>query len=815
MKKISLPVDQYIHQIEELVKKESSVIISAPPGSGKTTRIAPALMHLCEKKIVMLQPRRIAAISSAQRIADENSWTLGNEVGYQVRYDNKTSVKTKINIITEALLIKKMTSDPDLLDTDMIIIDEFHERSLSTDLAIACVKELQELSRPDLKLIVMSATIDKLKLSEYLGNAPVVDIITPTYPVEIIFSKKPITYKITPEFYLRIKDTLLQALKMCEGNILIFLPGMREIKNAMQICQQNIKSSEVDFFSLHGSMNLEDQKLAIMPSAKRKVILTTNIAETSLTVDGVDGVIDSGLVRKSSYDMKSQGQKISLGKISKASAQQRAGRSHRQKKGFTFKLWTELDEASMNDFNAPDIMTSDLSEAILFLTALGITDVEKFSWFEMPDQKRLLDSYENLKKMNCIQKSLVTEKGKKILNLPMDVSLSSLFYDFVFYGEAELGARVVSFLNEPGSFEAQSVDDFIIENPPLERWNWSTRKNHEQLLQIAKSIKFSDKDNLLIRNLSSIEKAQIIILTSFYFNLGKIRDSQQKNALLFNGKGASLKHLSKLEEEYFVATSFTQVENQNELKVNYPIFVPKKWIELYLKSKIQKTIQIEFEEDKNKFYKYEEVSIGEIVLHLGQKQIAEDSDVKSHLPQILWAQWKKIITQNENLQNWVNRILYYKKIQNPDAELYTEEQIQSAIEMASAGESDFNTVMSKDWIYFLELQLSLEINSLIHSQYPLKIKLNSPKVYTVQYSEDLPPIISAKIQEFYGFKEHIYVGNKIPVTLELLAPNYRPTQITNDIVSFWKTSYPQIKKELKGRYPRHDWPEDPENYEKF
>ena len=421
-----LPIDDFIPAILQRITSENNLVITAEPGAGKTTRLPPALLTAVKGKIVILQPRRMAAIAAAHRIAEENNWQVGEEVGYQVRFINKTSNKTRLIFMTEALLARQMTHDPELENVDIVILDEFHERSLHVDLMLGLLRELQQIGR-NIKIVVMSATLESEKISQYLGNCTVFSVPGKLYPLEIRYQKSSQLLKTPHIFYENLIRLIQIAQTETSKNILVFLPGVGEIERAKQSLLAWASSKNIEIICLHGSLPLEAQRKALQKSSQQRIILSTNIAESSVTLEGVNMVIDSGLAKVMKQDLRTGFSRLELSRISLSSAIQRAGRAARQFPGICYKMWSQHDEQLFKKSDIPEILRFDLSESLLFLAAQGIQNFENFSWFEKPAKANIERAIHCLQSTEILNsKNKLLSIGSQILLFPLPVRLARL-----------------------------------------------------------------------------------------------------------------------------------------------------------------------------------------------------------------------------------------------------------------------------------------------------------------------------------------------------------------------------------------------------
>ena len=633
-----LPIDEHVGAIVEHVRRHRTAIIVAPPGSGKTTRIPPALTAI--GRTILLQPRRVAARALTRRIAFERGWTIGEEIGWQIRFERRFSKKTQLLVATEGILTARLQNDPLLSEFAVVVLDEFHERSIHADLALALVKQAAN-ARDDLAIVVMSATLDAKPLAEFLG-AEVFDIAARTFPIEIEYAPG---------------KSLRNVVAKQQGDQLVFLPGAREIERA----RQELSGIDADVLPLHGSLDVDAQERALAPSSRRKIILATNIAETSLTVEGITTVVDTGVHKVLRFDPETAVDHLVKERISRDSAEQRAGRAGRTAPGLAVRLWHEHDV--LNPHREPEIRRVDLAAALLDIIGWG-ADPRTFEWFERPPEYRIEAGLNLLEMIHA---------DEKVRAFPMHPRL----------------ARVL--IDAHGADEAVEICAKIAGDDPLEIARTSKRliKNYRKHV-----------DEVTLRR---------ALLAGYPDRVAMRREPKSPRVLLSSGTGATLaRETDDGRGEFLVVLDIT-----GELvRLAYP--VEREW----LKPTARETVQVD---DRI----VERVMYGAIVLH----------------------------------EQTVERVA---KPKAPPKELPG----------------------------------------------PATIALPSGRTARLDYREDGSIFASVKLQELFGLAETPKV-NGIPVTFELLAPNGRPVQITRDLRSFWNGGYQEVRKELRARYPRHPWPEDP------
>lgn len=922
MNKIALPIDPFLEQIKSAVLSQSCVILTAAPGSGKTTRIPPVFFSEIQKKILVLEPRRISAVSSATRIAEEESWTVGEEIGYQVRFENKFSSKTKIIFLTEALLLKKLIQDPSLSDVGLIILDEFHERSQHTDLALGLIKELIELDRPDLKLIVMSATIQAESISKFLNNAPILTIPGQTFPLQIIRQKDSQLLNTQFQFIDKVGNKIIEVLQnkfelpdstvSPTGHILVFLPGVGEIDKVFskltELLEKNNRASTttipsniesvkktdlrgdsnkdkpIQIFKLFGQQSLNDQKNVLKSNPEiRKVILATNVAESSITIDGVQIVIDTGLARINYFHSNSQTEELKLMRTSKASQIQRSGRAARQAPGIAFQMWNELDIKSMKDYEEPEILRCNLNNTILSLSKLGITDFNSFSWFQKPPADKIQLTVDQLKDWNLLDKNnFITEIGILVLSLPLDTDLAvfSLYLMSCQISNLMI-AELISVINEKDILRSSPFTENHLkihgwESDWLARWeelsnikknnykntytqNFMIDKSIQQIKTILDQIKkstdwlkiqnhlqaaFSDKkgslnsasesslnltaesnsnksnSNLTVEsslNDSSLKSIELALLSVYGKSwLCRRRSLKDNKAVTIKGRGVELLNNSLVKDsDFFIALKRMEGLSQSDTKAQWAHGISVSTIKEFAKTQIKKIIKIEFNKEDKIFWAQEYMAWDKLPLEEPRKRQATAAEVSDHLPEIFQTEWDYVLKSNTSFYFWWTRYVYFCEKENiPLADLQKKNEI---IQQICLGENRLDDVCQKDLVYFFQQLLTTQQKSDLEKKYPLKLNIfyipkntfkNYDKFKYIHYQGEQAPYVELKIQEAFGLNTNLKI-NDTNLTYILLGPNYRPVQVTKDIAGFWKGSYLEIRKELKARYPKHDWPENP------
>lgn len=811
--KSQLPIDTSLPQIKEAFKKHSNLVITASPGSGKTTRIPPELLTDIEKgkKIIVLVPKRIAAVGAADRVADENGWIIGDHhVGYHVRFDNRTVPSTRLIYMTTGLFIKKVADENFWNSLGLIVFDEFHERTSLLDLALGLSLERQIMGS-SLKLIVMSATLNAEKIQNFLPDCKWIDVANRAYHLQIIKSKKSQRLICDHTFVENLVETLKQGLKMAERDTLIFLPGLGEMRFTERILRS--KFNGFDIFLLHGSMKLEEQRSILHPpesvGRKRRLILATNIAESSVTIPSVDLVIDSGLEKKSIVENKIGFSRLELTRISLFSAHQRAGRAARTSNGFCFQMWHEADERSMPAQIEPEIKNSPLLEEALTLLSAGVSEPEKFSWLDEP-LKSFKEAVAQLLKWGLInQNRQITEKGLLVQSGPLDIERSLLFVELSSRGWQPQAARLLAFM-DAGRFEflnsALDLDDIHLPE--------QARRAEQQLLQMQ--ITFQSAAGSLKQAASRFNEA--LIQTYFDFFPHKIAQKKEGNQAISSlGRGVEIiSSQVKSGDQYFLLLNGRDLNSATTLCDLIFGFSQNEFEKLGQSQSLIQS-QYAFDEDRMAMFKTEKKLAGYFVISESPKVYVSEKENPVEFKKLFLSQFSDLLQKHDDYKNYVTRVEFLKRkatllgLSEQDFEYLARLEnltFESLSETVTSLKEFFTSPLKQIMIFQTPEHLQKLIRNL-----PSHFTLPSGKVVPIDYTSEQAPKISARIQEFFGLAQNpTLIDGKINFTVELLAPNYRPTQVTSQLGNFWKASYHEIKKELKARYPKHAWPDDPATY---
>jgi ATP-dependent helicase HrpB len=796
----SLPIDPHLEKIAGSFLSHPNLVLTASPGSGKTTRVPPLLASTSAKKTIVLVPKRIAAVSAAARVAEENGWALGQEAGYQVRFDNRTNSSTKLIYMTEGVFLKKIADEKFWNEISVLVFDEFHERSSAIDLALGAALEKQ-ISGSDIKLLVMSATLNAQKILEFLPDSRWIQIEDRPFPLHVVKSKKSQRLQCDQLFADHLADTLQAALSQSRRDTLVFLPGLGEIRFVERNLLQKFKNFEIAV--LHGSIKLEEQRRIVQPGSGRRIILSTNIAESSITIPSVDLVIDSGLEKKSVTESKIGFKRLELVRISQFSAAQRAGRAARTSEGFCFELWHEIDERSMPVQNEPEILTSDLLDETLTLLSFGVSEPDKFSWLDKP-KKPFKPVIEQMKVWQLLdEKNMITAKGRLVQSCPLDTEKAVLFVSLCERGFQREASKLLAF-TETANFDKQN-ESIDLQRIPLSDMG---QRIENQLLSLSVAVTAK----------SSAGFKETLISVYFKFFPHKIAKKKEKNfAVSSLGRGLELSpYLVNKDSDYYLLMSGRELSSALT-KCDFAVGFSQEEFARLTSTEIKTVSEMHLDLESRRIYKVEKKMAGYFEVSSSAKQYVDEKKEPQAFRHFMDSSFEELLSDHNDYKNYVTKINFLKKksellglSESHFAFLSSlAENVKASAAETSASIAEF---YSSDLFSLLLFFTPEDIRELLQSL-PGSFKLPSGKQIPVDYESEQAPKLSAKLQEFFGVKTNPSLLNgRIRMTIEMLAPNYRPTQVTSQLENFWSAGYHEIKKELKARYPKHAWPDDPVNY---
>ena len=840
MPKVSLPIDAHLEAIWASVSTHPIVVVEAPPGSGKTTRVAPYVASRLHnqndcRRIQLLQPRRLAAQSVAQRIAYEEECQLGDRVGYQVRFENRTNQQTRIVVSTEGILLRRLQDDPMIEDVAIVLLDEFHERSLDSDLTLGMLRRLQQTMREDLRIVIMSATIDVSSIQRALGPVPIVSVDSRCYPVQIRFRPIP-SPKIKPVEHMT--DTLLDIVPKHDGDVLAFLPGAGEIERTSSLLERSSLARDCDIVKLYGTMPLEEQVRAIESGDRRKIVLATNIAETSLTIEGIRVVVDSGLARVMRFSSDVGLDRLCLENISQASATQRTGRAGRVAPGICYRLWSEASDRSRAAYLEPEIVRVDLASAALQLYAWGEGTANDFPWLEPPHTDAWQAAEQLLTHLGAIEDSKITELGRHLVRLPIHPRLARVLVESVPLQCQQRACLLAAILSERDPFDRREsrdsrpgmvtrnvnrwdsdcierlelVEDYLNGHNRSSAFGELNRNAVSNIASVAKQLSQAVRELSLrpVREdsaLSERESLMLCLLSGYPDRLARRRGPGKNNGLMVSGKGVTLAPQSGVSEpEFFLCIDVDS--GRGDANVRQASGVKNDWV---MKGAVEREECFYHPTQKQIVARKQTVWI-DLVLNETPTSITDLARAKTILFQAVRQSWDTTFPKDdEGIVSFIERVNCLREwLPEMELPLIDQNVLFSVAEQLCEGARSLSEVKNGAWLDWLRSKLTTEQLNAVDREAPARIVVPSGSSIKLQYSVGKAPILAVKIQEVFSLKSTPRVAKgRIPILLHLLSPAMRPQQITDDLESFWANGYPEVKKELRRRYPKHSWPDDP------
>jgi len=784
--------------------------VHAPPGAGKSTVIPLALLdsHWLEgKKIIMLEPRRLAARTIAMRLAELFGEKVGETVGYRIRFETRISEKTKIEVVTEGILTRMLHSDNTLEGVGLVIFDEFHERSIHADVALALCRESQQILRPDLRILVMSATLNMPELIRAL-KAPVVESKGRQYPVEI-FHVGENDQTLLPEMTAR---TIQQAVKKHDGDVLAFFPGQGEIAKCEEILRKTLKGFAIH--PLYGQLPYGKQHAAIMPNrdGKRKIVLATSIAETSLTIEGVHIVVDTGFGRTSKWDPKSGLSRLVTVEVSKDSADQRAGRAGRLGPGVCYRMWSKATENRMEAHITPEIAEADLSFLALDLAQWGIVDPNQLTWLTPPPKGAWLAAQETLHELEALENGKITEHGKKMHALPCHPRLAHMLLMAEEDDLVGLAADVSALLEERDPLGREAGIDINVRVEALRRHRREERKGgrFDRIEKVAASYRElfdQEPDN----DAFDPYETGLLLTHAFPERIAFARPGNNAQFKLANGRIAMAGHRDDLAHESWLA-----IANLDARDGMGKIFLASQLNPKDLAPRVKEVEVIEWDTEDGGLVASRDMRIGSIVLKSTPLPDPDPEHLQEAIAKAVQKEGTTLLDWNDEVEQWQNRVLSLKKWRagedwpdvSRDTLLYSNREWLTPYLTEIRNPQDLKKINLKGVLHHsmpFELQNQLDQLAPTHFAVP-----SGSKIQIMYRSDGEPPVLAARIQELFGMEETPSVNDgENSLLIHLLSPGFKPVQITSDLRSFWNDTYFEVRKELKRRYPKHHWPDDP------
>jgi ATP-dependent helicase HrpB len=823
-----------------------NAVIKAPTGSGKSTQVPQMLLDhgiVGEKRIVVLQPRRIAARMLASRVAHERNVRLGEEVGYQVRFENVSSARTRVLFVTEGVMLRYLLDDPLLSKIGCLVIDEFHERHLDGDICLAWARAVQAKHRPDLKIIVMSATITPEPLREFLAPCEIFDSEGRTFPVDIHYQaplrdKSGFTEPVWDQAARGAEDLILK--RGLDGDLLVFMPGGHEIRKTMAALGGRSFAKGFRILPLHGELTPQQQDEVLQPGGSRRIIVSTNVAETSLTIEGVRGVIDSGLARIASHDLRRGINTLTVQKISRASADQRAGRAGRLGPGTCLRLWPEREHLHRAESELPEIRRLDLSETFLTLAVVKEVASMDFDWFENPTEEARHLALEMLHNLGALERSSLrpTPLGRKMSAFPLHPRFSRMLLtasDFGCLPDAALCAAVEQgrdlllkateqvkrkqeeFIQRHDVSEFQTLlrafqkaADLNFDPGACTPWGIHARAAFEAMRSRDQILSLCRRQGLNIESSNDDPTALAkALLSAFTDHLGVETNTGSKVYQMSAGfrghleSGATIKAPPLL-----VAAEVAEIQGRSlQVKLNLVTRVEEDWLRELFPDDITTGQHAVFDPPNKRVMNVEQTRFRDLVLRSRERGEPDEGIAATLLAEEIIAGRLELPNWNDKTEQWITR-LNCLAAWMPELDLPTigDEDRRLLIEQVCLGATAWRQIKDRSPEPALHAWLSAAQRDLLEKYAPERVKLASGRTVRVEYRKNAPPQISVILQQLYDTNENPRVaGGKISVSVEILAPSQRPVQVTADLASFWKNSYAAVRTQLRGRYPKHEW----------
>jgi ATP-dependent helicase HrpB len=835
-----LPIDPLLPGIISHLKRERRLVLRAPPGAGKTTRVPAALLDAEPagvEQILVLEPRRIAARAAAEYVAAERGGRAGEEIGYRVRFEKRGGPRTRLWFLTEGVFGRQLARDPFLEQVAVVVLDEFHERHLQGDVALAVARELQESVRPDLALLVMSATLETEHIAAYLGGCPILTSEGRSFPVRIEHDERADDRPLAGRVLAAVRRLLAGAA----GDILVFLPGAAEIRRAAEALDPLARAEGLAVLPLHGDLPLDAQQRALRPGPQRKVVLATNVAETALTIEGVTGVVDSGLARIARFDPRHGINVLRVAAISRASAEQRAGRAGRIAPGRCLRLWTAAEDAARREREIPEIRRLELSAALLELRAWGLREVTRFAWLDAPSPGTLRRAERLLALLGAVEQAsgALTETGRRMLEVSAPPRLARLLIEAERRGCGGEGALLAALASER---------DICLEERafgPAAESRWPAGPSD----LLARARLFSEAaragfDSGACRSLrldpralhtvdrvrrqlsrsgataggpppsrSDEEAVLRCILAGFPDRVVRRRAPGSRRGVMVGGTGVELDERSAVRDaELFVAVEVESGARRQrpEALVRLASAIERRWLGEMFPGAMRSTHSVEFDAERERVVERRRELFHDLMLSETTVQDVDRGEAGGELALAASRDPLAAAGARAAARRLLARLRFLAGAM-PDLGLPDVDALAAAtVEALCTGKRSFAELRRADLVAALRRSLSGAQARALERDAPDRYRLPSGRLVEIRYEPDRPPAVAARIQEVFGLAATPRLaGGRVPLLIELLAPNHRPVQITGDLESFWRRTYAEVRKELRGRYPKHPWPEDP------
>jgi ATP-dependent helicase HrpB len=805
-----LPIDPALPELTAALRAAHAAVLVAPPGAGKTTRVPLVLAAqpwAAGKKLIVLEPRRLAARAAATRMAATLDEAVGASVGYRVRFDSKVSAATRIEVVTEGVFTRLILDDPALAGVAAVIFDEFHERSLEADLGLALARDVQQGLRAELKLLVMSATLDGARVGKLLDDAPVIESAGRAFAVETRYLGRDPRTPIERQ----VADAIMRALRAEEGSLLVFLPGAAEIRRVETLVRERLHDQTVDVVPLYGALDAEvqDRAIAPPPPGRRKVVLATSIAETSLTIEGVRVVIDCGLARVPRFEPDVGLTRLETVRVSRASAEQRRGRAGRTAPGVCYRLWDEPQTAAFEPANGPEILAADLTGFVLDLAHWGVADPASLAFLDPPPAAALAQAKALLGGLGAIDRAgRITEEGRALRELPLPPRLARMVVHAAAVGAAELAAEVAAVLTERGLGGnvldlGHRVETLRGDRSARAREARAMAKRWAQIARRGKRSREGREDAPCVGALLAL---------AYPDRVAKNRGAEGA-FLVANGRGVTIDPASALARAPFLAVAeIAGSAAQGRIVLAAPLTLAQ--IEAQFSDRIEAREEIAFDAASASLRARRLRRLGALVLSEQPMAIVPDAASAGMLAQGIIRGGIERLPWTTSLRQWRDRVMFLRRTQGDEWPDLSDDALAARaadwLAPALEGKTALGEFTGGEFTQALQALLPWALRRRLDAEAPTHFSAPSGSAVPIDYAAPDGPRLAVRLQELFGLDRHPAVAaGHVPLVLELLSPAHRPVQVTRDLPGFWRGSYSAVRAEMRGRYPRHPWPDDP------
>lgn len=832
---MQLPIEQIAPRLKTGLGQQPNFVLQAEPGAGKTTRVPLWLLEagVADRgDILIAQPRRLAARLAAGHVAHLLGEPVGQRCGYQVRFDSKVGAKTKIKFVTEGLLTRRLRDNPTLEGVSAVVLDEFHERHIDTDVALTLLRRLQRTSRPELRIGVMSATLDPTAVAAYL-DCPALHCPGRTYPVEIEFAERTSDRALGNQVAAALHKLSTSGL---DGSVLVFLPGSAEIRACARSCEGMARSLGLELVILHGELPAKEQDRAVA-AGKPKLILSTNVAETSVTIEGVAAVIDSGLVRRPSHNPWTGIATLSLADISKASADQRAGRAGRTRAGRCLRLYTKHDYARRPDFDEPELARLDLAEAMLDLRAAGVNNPETLEWFSAPPPAALQAAEDLLRRIGAVASGgELTTVGRRMLSLPLHPRLSRMLVEAQQRNIAEVAVVAAALLSERPIRRRRDHDtnndrvaaaDVIADIEDLQRLQREGTHAAAALGLDLGACKGVERVRSQLARQLRVPNARIhfdpaheeplgyALLAGFCDRVGRLRKRSDGELELVFAQGGSAQLAPQCvvrDADYAIALGVQERRGGTRgprTLVHSAAAVEADWLlDLFVDELVEHT-EVSFDAKRERVEAVDELLFGALVIDRTVRRDVPPEAAQTLFDAAIARGAEHFVADRDNLIALRSRTIFAHKV-DARIPIVDDSWVQKILRQLCDGCRSFAELRKANLDQALQHSIPPEADAALRRVAPTHVPLAGGRRLEVHYEVDRDPWVQSRLQDFFGSAQGPAVGNgHVPVVLHLLAPNQRAVQVTKDLAGFWERHYPELRRALMRRYPRHSWPDDP------